>query len=175
MNLHGKTNRAKPLAQIFCDGACSNSGTRAYFGGWASILVRGDREDIYSGNHYPATNNTMELQALIGGLDALGDEPYIVEFFSDARYVVDGFNLWLKNWIRRDWRTSGGDEAANQDHWRKVAEHTVLHDIHGNWIRGHVAQADRSLYQEYNARCDELAVQEAWNGFRIARGDKANV
>lgn len=155
---------------IYTDGAASSSGTRSYHGGHAAILLYRGQERIVRGGHYPATNQTMELQALISGLEAL-TEPCRVEFYSDALYVVDGINLFLENWIRKGWP----ERIANQEQWKKLAGLRRIHSLHGNWIRGHAPKKGRTVHQEYNVRCDEIAVEEAWACFNSRRGEKANV
>lgn len=50
---------------IYTDGSCiGNPGP----GGWAAILMCGEREKIISGNDKDTTNNRMELTAVIEGL-----------------------------------------------------------------------------------------------------------
>ena len=82
---------------LYTDGACSgNPGP----GGWAAILIHpatGKRREI-SGAERLTTNNRMELIAAIEGL-ALR-RPSAVEVFSDSRYVVQGMNEWIHDWIR---------------------------------------------------------------------------
>jgi len=154
-----------PDVVIHTDGACSASGTRAYHGGYAGILVFRDKEKIVRGHLYPAKNGGMELQALIAGLEAL-TEPSRVEFYSDAQYLVNGVNLWMAGWIKKGWP----DRVLNQEYWKRIAELRQTHIIHGNWIRGHAPKKNRTSHQEYNVRCDEIAVAEAWLCFEDRRG-----
>ena len=155
---------------IFCDGACSISGSRARHGGWAAILVYQDVEKVISGHSYPETNQTMELQALIGGLQALKRRCH-VEFWSDSQYLVKGVNEWLESWRRREWHTSENERVKNQSYWKEIERLKNIHDIHGNWVRGHTNRKGKN--HVYNARCDELAVAEAWNSYRDLTGEKA--
>jgi ribonuclease HI len=81
--------------QIYTDGACSgNPGD----GGWAAILIFGEKEKGISGFEADTTNNKMELRAAIEALKSL-KEPCEVELFSDSSYLVNGFEMgWLTNW-----------------------------------------------------------------------------
>lgn len=156
-----------PAVSVYTDGACSNSGTRAYHGGHAAIIVWEETEKIVRGHEYPATNSTMELQALISALKAL-QEPCWVDFYSDARYLVDGFSKWLVNWIEKGWPS----RIENQKQWKEIAHLATIHDIRGTWIRGHAKQSECSPRQAYNIRCDEMAVEEAWACFEERRHPK---
>ena len=93
---------------LYTDGACSgNPGP----GGWGAILVHpssGRRREI-SGASRATTNNRMELTAVIEGLRTLR-RTTDVDVYSDSRYVVQGMSTWIKDWIRRGWKTSAGSK-----------------------------------------------------------------
>ena len=77
-----------PVVQLFTDGACSgNPGP----GGWAFILKHPASGKIIeaSGGEPATTNNRMELQAVISGLEAL-KRPSEVEIVIDSEYVARG-------------------------------------------------------------------------------------
>ena len=134
---------------IYTDGACSgNPGP----GGWAAILRYGKTEKIVSGGEPETTNNRMELLAAIAALEALR-EPCRVELYTDSQYFSNALNLgWLRDWKKRGWRRKDG-ELKNPDLWQRLDELLDKHYVHVNWVRGH---ADN----EFNNRCDEIAVAE---------------
>ena len=146
---------------IYTDGACSgNPGP----GGWAAILMAGGAKKELSGGEKDTTNNRMELMAVIEGLNAL-KRPCKVDIYSDSAYVVNAFEQnWIDKWIRNGWKNSAKAEVANSDLWKRLLELTSTHNVTFHKVKGH---ADN----EYNNRCDELAVAE-WK--RIADG-KGNV
>lgn len=134
---------------LFTDGACSgNPGP----GGWAYVLKHPAsgkaRED--AGGEAATTNNRMELTAVIRGLEAL-QSPSRVELWSDSKYVVDGLQSWLDNWIKRGWRTAARKPVKNEDLWRVLADLREIHEITYHWVKGHAGHPE-------NERCDELAV-----------------
>lgn len=135
---------------LYTDGACErNPGP----GGWGSILVYNDIEKEISGNELYTTNNRMELTAVIKGLEAI-KEPCIVELYSDSRYVIDALRLgWAKKWKVNNWMRSGNVMAANADLWDRLLQLTILHKVNYHWVKGHSSN-------EYNNRCDALAVQQ---------------
>ena len=53
------------MIKIYTDGSCiGNPGP----GGWAAIILNGDKQDIISGRKKNTTNNQMELMAAIKAL-----------------------------------------------------------------------------------------------------------
>ena len=135
---------------IYTDGACSgNPGP----GGWASILMAGGVKKELSGGEKDTTNNRMELMAVIEGLRAL-KRPCKVDIYSDSAYVVNAFSQnWIGKWIKNGWKNSAKAEVANSDLWKELIDLTSKHDVVFHKVKGH---ADN----EYNNRCDELAVAE---------------
>ena len=135
---------------IYTDGACSgNPGP----GGWAAILVYGGTEKVLSGGESRTTNNRMELMAVISALQALR-ESCVVELWSDSRYVIDALEKgWAAGWRRKGWIKSDKKPALNPDLWECLLDLTQQHEMHFHWVKGHAEN-------EYNNRCDELAVRE---------------
>ena len=135
---------------IYTDGACSgNPGP----GGWASILMAGGVKKELSGGEKDTTNNRMELIAVIEGLRAL-KRPCKVDIYSDSAYVVNAFSQnWIDKWVRNGWKNSAKAEVANSDLWKELIDLTSKHNVTFHKVKGH---ADN----EYNNRCDELAVAE---------------
>ncbi len=137
--------------QIYTDGACKgNPGP----GGWGTILLFKGKEKEISGGEKLTTNNRMELQAAIKGLEAL-KYPCGVQLFSDSAYLVNAFQKgWLKKWQMNGWKTSKKEPVENQDLWQKLLELSGIHRIEWIKVKGH---ADN----ENNNRCDRLAVEAA--------------
>ena len=135
---------------IYTDGACSgNPGP----GGWGAILRYGGAERVLSGGEPETTNNRMELQGVIHALQAL-KEPCVVELWSDSRYVVDALEKgWARAWRARGWKRADKKPALNQDLWELLLPLTETHEVHCHWVKGHAEN-------EFNNRCDALAVQE---------------
>lgn len=135
---------------IYTDGACSgNPGP----GGWGAILIYGDTKKELSGGEVSTTNNRMELISVITALEAL-KEPCEVELYTDSQYVANAINLrWLESWRRMGWKRKGG-EVKNPDLWVKLVPLIEKHNVTFIWVKGHAEN-------EYNNRCDELAVMES--------------
>lgn len=128
------------------DGAClGNPGP----GGWGVLLRYGAHERELSGGEPATTNNRMELMAAISALEAL-TEACEVAMHTDSRYVQQGISEWLPNWLRRGWKTAGGDPVKNQDLWQRLHAATQPHRIDWRWVKGHAGDPD-------NERVDGLA------------------
>ena len=134
---------------LYTDGACSgNPGP----GGWAAILSYGTAVRELSGGERETTNNRMELSGALAGLNAL-KEPCAVELYSDSQYIVNALNNgWLRDWKRRGWKRRDG-ELKNAELWQELDALLQKHNVSAHWVKGH---ADN----EYNNRCDALAVAE---------------
>lgn len=133
--------------EIYTDGACpGNPGP----GGWAAILVYGEKRKELSGFAPATTNNRMELTAAIAGLRAL-KEPCAVALYSDSAYLVNAFRQgWLEKWQRNGWRTAAKEPVENQDLWQELLELCRVHRVEWLKVKGHAGH-------ELNERCDELA------------------
>jgi ribonuclease HI len=122
-------------------------------GGWGTILEFNSITKELSGGNPLTTNNQMELQGAIEGLKAL-KEPCEVELISDSKYVVQGINEWLANWIRNNWKTAAKKPVKNLELWQEYVEVSKPHKITAIWVKGHAGH-------EQNERCDIMARTEA--------------
>lgn len=122
---------------IYTDGAYSSSRKK---GGCAFIILNDNNEIVaeYSKYFYKCTSNQMEMMACIIALESIS-EPSEILIYSDSMYVVGTYTL---NWRRK----------ANQHIWQRfdkaIAKHKKVDFKH---VKGHESN-------EYNNRCDELAV-----------------
>ncbi|MBD1373050.1 ribonuclease HI [Hazenella sp. IB182357] len=132
---------------VYTDGACShNPGP----GGWAAVLMYGEKKKELSGGESETTNNRMELQAVIESLRAL-KTPCKVKLHSDSAYIVNCINQrWYAKWQKNGWQTSQKKPVENKDLWQQLLRLTSKHDVTFIKVKGH---SDVEL----NNRCDELA------------------
>jgi len=136
--------------EIHTDGAClGNPGP----GGWAALLRYNGREREIAGGDSATTNNRMELMAAIMALETL-TEPCRVVLQTDSQYVRQGITEWMKNWVRRGWKTAAGAPVKNRDLWERLHEAAQRHEIAWNWVKGHSGDPD-------NERVDVLARDQA--------------
>jgi ribonuclease HI len=143
---------------LFTDGACSgNPGP----GGWAFILRHVPTQKTLEdhGVEPLTTNNQMELQAVIEGLERL-KRPTRVSVVTDSSYLQQGTTEWLRNWKRQAWRrrtSSGLKPVKNVELWKSLDKLLQRHQVSFQLVRGHMGHPE-------NERCDQLAV-EAYKSF----------
>lgn len=132
---------------LYTDGSCSRNGDPNAVGGWCSILTCNGKEKMIKGYEARATNNRMELRAVIEGVKAL-KAPSAVTVYSDSEYVTKN-SASVQKWLAQK------TPRANMDLWQelvdtaKAGKHTVKFEhVKGHW--GH----------PYNTRCDKIARQE---------------
>jgi ribonuclease HI len=123
-------------------------------GGWAYVALDAfDGEQRSYGAASDATNNTMEMTAVINGLCDLRVEygPLDVLVISDSEYVIKGATEWLAGWERRGWRNSAGEAVKNKALWITLASSIDLHNsVEFQHVKGHAGD-------HYNEIVDDLA------------------
>lgn len=140
---------------IHTDGSClGNPGP----GGFAAIMLIADDRITVTGGDPRATNNKMEVSAVLEALRVVAGEPELEEVpivvHSDSTYVTNAFNKgWLRSWKRNGWRNSKG-HLPNAQLWQELDRLTQGRKINWVWVKGH--SGDRM-----NEACDRLAVEQA--------------
>ena len=139
-------NITKKEIDIFTDGSCSgNPGP----GGWAGIVIH-DLISILTGYESNTTNNRMELLATINIIKSI-NQNIVINLFTDSNYVKNGITVWIKNWIRNNWKNSQKKEVANKDLWLQLYDLNNSYKINWKWVKAHENN-------EYNNLADEYAV-----------------
>jgi|GEM_PF-137780 len=132
---------------IACDGACSgNPGP----GGYGTIVQYPDgTEAILVGNALETTNNRMELQGLLAGLQAVySNSEAALTFSQNPVHVLTDSDLTIKC-AKGDWK-----RKANRDLWQEYDQLPTSRPLTFEWVRGHNGH-------ELNERCDKLAVAQS--------------
>lgn len=141
------------FATIYTDGGTRNTGN--YKGGhvkvtdkaaWAYLIEwqdQGQKQSAYDSNgEFGATNNKMELTALIEALKKLlklGFNHQPLLFVLDSQYVLNPITKgWLKGWKKRGWKKSTPGEIANLKSWQEMER--LLEKFTNSkfeWTKGH--------------------------------------
>ena len=131
---------------LYTDGGCrGNPG----IGGWGCILEYQGKVKTSSGYDQQTTNNRMELQAVIAGLEQL-KEPCRVQLYSDSKYVCQGLENWLTGWIKKNWLTAAKKPVKNVDLWQQLHQLSQQHQLTCHWVKGHSGHP-------FNEQADQLA------------------
>jgi len=137
---------ARKHVDLWTDGSCfPNPGP----GGWAFVLVYGESSKESSGFDADTSNNRMELQAVIEGLNAL-TQACDVTIYSDSQ--------WTLKCAKREWR-----RKANTDLWPLFDAAAAPHSLRWEWIKGHAGHT-------LNERCDQLAAAARVAGVAAQKG-----
>jgi ribonuclease HI len=132
---------------VYTDGACQgNPGP----GGWAAVMVYGDKRREMSGGFRRTTNNRMELMGAIEALKAMR-YPCAVTLTTDSEYLKKSIELgWARKWKSNNWMRQG-ERVPNSDLWIELLGLLDVHKVTIVWVRGHTGHPE-------NERCDKLAV-----------------
>ncbi len=161
-------------AWIFTDGGCRNKGNNA--GGhvlptdeaaWAYVILHDGKAVTATGGQLGATNNQMEMTAVLESLKALEDmglgqkklllsldSDYVRKAISDS----DDGTAWIKGWKERGWRNSNGKAVANQDLWKEIdKEISKFSDLTFKHVPGHADSDGNNLADALvNEQMDEM-------------------
>lgn len=149
-----------PQVLIFTDGAYSR---RRDIGAWGFIIqyltfnkeheeYELIKEASLSGRVISTTNNRMELQAAVEGLNYLKRSCY-VEIISDSTYVVNTINKWITSFVKNQARLN--HDIMLELH-KAIQKHKL---VQAKWVRGHSTDMR-------NQRVNELVQKTAgtWKG-----------
>ncbi|MCC4325775.1 ribonuclease H family protein [Limosilactobacillus reuteri] len=129
---------------------------------WAYFIQTKDRAYTGTAGEFGATNNKMEITALIQALTKLlelGFQDQPVTAILDSHYVLDPIMKgWLTNWQRRGWLTAGGKPVANQKLWEEIVSLLPqFPNLHFDWTKGHATNAGNNKVDELlNKTMDQL-------------------
>lgn len=133
LTLDDQARPAQPAATIklYTDGGSRNHGNKRGQhvkandkAAWAYLIEYRGAQQTGTGGEYGATNNKMEVLALINALQFLLDHRLNNETIAatlDSHYVLDPITKgWLYGWQRRGWRTASGSPVANAEQWQQL-------------------------------------------------------
>lgn len=146
---------------VYTDGSYSYATKN---GGWGYVIVAPPSVKKLQYARYAGelntTNNRMELMAVIKAYKFILENYKIkqqISLYTDSRYVCDALEFkWVDLWRFRNWKTSSGEVAKNQDLWVELTSLVKQLEEKGNtlryiWVKGH----NGNYFNEY---VDKLAV-----------------
>lgn len=150
---------------MYTDGSSRFNGTDRAVGGWATVLKCGDARKTITGGEMGATNNQMELRAVIEGVKAL-KRPCEVIVYTDSQYVASNAGR-IRSWRDASWKNKSGHEPKNLDLWIELIDAGKAggHHIKFEKVAAHTGDEENEL-------CDRLAKKAAEetmikNGWRV--------
>ncbi len=145
------------MLTIHTDGSClGNPGS----GGWAAMSDNANGVGpIFKicGGDLHTTNNKMELRAAIEGLEKALEFTKDAKIFTDSNYVKDGITKWIKNWEKKNWKTSTGSDVKNQELWKKLLEVSKrFSTLEWEWVKAHNGDPNNEAVDTLARRTAEL-------------------
>lgn len=141
-------------------------------GGWAAIVVHGQKVIEIGGREQKTTNNRMEMTAAVRALQAIErveQSETEININTDSAYLLNGITKWVYTWQRNGWKKKGkeparhgfaegesGGEVLNKDLWQELMEETAKREVEWKLVEGHSGH-------KYNDRCDQIATSFADN------------
>ena len=138
------------MIKIYTDGSCIGNPGK---GGWAAIILNGEKKTEIKGSKKDTTNNQMELLAPIQALKKI-PKGSKVEIFTDSKYVKSGITEWIHNWKKNGWKTVNKKEVSNKELWTELDLLNNEFEISWNWVKAHSTD-------ELNNKVDLLAKDAA--------------
>ena len=102
---------------IYTDGGARGNGKEDCVSAWAYTLQYGTHYKQNKGAVYGATNNQMEMTAIIQALRAINNKAVPVKLHSDSAYCITGITSWIHNWKKKGWINSKKEPVENKDLW----------------------------------------------------------
>ena len=142
---------------IFTDGSViGNPGC----GGWAAVLMIGDKSWEMSGSIPWTTISEMELLAAVEALRSIPAGCF-VELCSDSELLISGMLFHIGHWRANEWRNSRGAPLQHQCLWRELLAMNERLNVQWQWIRGHnrhpfQTRADALAYRAARTQCSGL-------------------
>ncbi|KAI3144228.1 hypothetical protein CBS147326_1232 [Penicillium roqueforti] len=162
-----RRNSQKTQFLVYTDGACLDNGGANPRAGCSFVYRNSTTNPLLHGFlNFPLeksgptgianlqTSNRAELRAVIAATRFrywLGEGCRCLVIATDSEYVVEGITKWVKNWIQKDWKTSGGTPVKNKDLWQCLLGEMERWDDRGMRIQFW------RIPRELNTEADELA------------------
>ena len=121
------------MIKIYTDGSCIGNPGK---GGWAAIILNGEKKTEIKGSKKDTTNNQMELVAPIEALKKI-PKGSKVQIFTDSKYVKSGITEWIHNWKKNGWKTTNKKDVSNKELWTELDLLNSEFEIKWNWVKAH--------------------------------------
>lgn len=159
------------IYNIHTDGSAKGT-TPNYYGGWAAIITKNEIPiDILKGNRYPATNNEMELTALLEATKFAfnlykENKDILVNIYTDSSYSLNSITNWMYVWSKNGWQNTKKQTIANLDIMKEFYEllSFVPTFIKYHKVKGHNGDFFNEMADDYatemSAECKKERIEK---------------
>lgn len=145
--------KLEPVVRLFTDGSASPS---RGVGAWASCVLMDDTEHLLDGTAQDTSQHTMELVAVLKGLEFIqkhAEKVRRVEVYTDSQYVA-GLPGRRERLERGRFFTKKGKPVKNSSLIRELYGWLDKYDIVLHRVPGH-NKAGKSEITDYNRKVDK--------------------
>lgn len=124
--------------EVYTDGGARGNGERDCVAAWAYTLKYKNQYKQDSAACLGATNNQMEMTAIIKALEAIRNKTLPIRLYSDSAYCINGITSWIHNWKKNGWRNANKKPVENMELWKRMDELVAqCKDIKFIKVKGH--------------------------------------
>ncbi len=135
---------------VYTDGSCYPNPSGQ--GGWAFYVTYLGKQAVRYGSFDDATNNMMELLAIVRSLEFIPSGPSYTNpllIFTDSKYALNALTDWVDAWKISGWRTSNGSEVKNRElielGEKLIHTHSEYRLFQLRWVPGHSGIPENEL------------------------------
>lgn len=149
---------------IFTDGGKADIGLTTVISG-AFVILNSKQEIILQATILKenATNQYAELKTAVIAMEKfikkVVKENCTIDFYSDSKYVIDGMNKWIKQWLINNYKNN---TILYKNLWERLyiaTKNTYIKKINFIHIRGHQNNMKNIFPYKYNFLVDNLCTQ----------------
>ena len=123
---------------VYTDGGARGNGKEDCVSAWAYTLSFGEHYKEDAAACVGATNNQMEMTAIIKALEAIKNKKLPIRLHSDSAYCINGITSWIHGWKKKGWVNSKKEPVENKELWIRMDQLVAeCADIEFIKVKGH--------------------------------------
>lgn len=131
-------------------------------GGWAALVVHGERRRLLTGGEGATTAHRMILTGVIEALKESPPDAAIEVRARDAELMESGAK-WLPGWRVRGWRRANGEPVPEQEQWEEVVRLAAGRPVTWTEVQLRAAQpGDHEVMEQARAEMRGAARKAGW-------------
>lgn len=129
---------------VFTDGSFVKHSNKC---GYGVYFPNGEFENLSRRfKREPLTNQRAELYAIYKAIKAVQKKSldFPIKIYTDSEYSIKSLTIWIKDWKKKNWKSSTGKDVMNQDLIKKIDTIMLKHigKIEFQHVRAHTGKKD---------------------------------